>query len=326
MNVNVFPWMYQKTDISVCAHVATWSIIRYFGNKYKNYADVCMGDVIQKTPEYMNRKVPSKGLNLLQIPEILRQFGFSPLVIQQITGKENEFYEELIAYIESGIPLIGVMTKKQHAVSILGHGSINYTLLNQKTGQGLISNSELINSVIINDDNYLPYIEVTKKSLPSQNSLASYNIEDIDYAIVPLYDRMQIEYGVVKTRITDYINTGNLDYISDKVVRIYITSSNSLKKKTLKSDTMNNELKNIIIHLNMPKFVWCVDISSIDEYKNSLNSGRIIIDTTACTFENEPWLLIHNNSDITYKDDGNWMKKSISIDPYKMYENNLREV
>ncbi|MDR3585284.1 MAG: hypothetical protein P4L59_08175 [Desulfosporosinus sp.] len=326
VSVNVFPWMYQETDISVCAHVATWSIIRYYGNKYKNYADACMGDVIEKTPEFMNRKVPSKGLNLLQIPGILRQFGFSPLLIQQQLTKEDEFYDELIAYIESGIPFIGVMTKKHHAVSVIGHGDIDYTLLNQKTGQGLISNSELINSLIINDDNFLPYIEVTKKSAPAQNNVASYNIEDIDYAIVPLYDKMQLEYGFVKIRVNDYINLGNLSYISDKVVRIYITSSNSLKKKTFNSATMNNELKNLILRMNMPKFVWCVDISSIEEYKNSLTSGRMIIDTTASTFDLEPWLLIHDNIEILYKDNGKLMKEDISINPYEIYKNNLREV
>lgn len=316
-----FPWMYQETDISVCAHVATWSIIRYFGNKYKNYADICMSDIIEKTPEYMNRKIPSKGLNLLQIPEILRQFGFSPLLIQK--NNKDEFYNELIAYIESGIPIIGVMTKRGHAISVLGHGNIDYDLLDQKVGQGLIYNSELINSLVVNDDNYLPYIEV-EKSLTKIN--IQYSIEDIDYAVIPLYDKMQLEYGIVEAKITDYINTGHLDYISDKVVRIYITSSNSLKEKALKTTNMNDELKNIILHMNMPKFIWCADISSIEEYKKSLTSSKIIIDTTCCTYESQPWLLIHDNNNIVYYDNGKWMKKDVKISAYDIYTNNLREV
>lgn len=39
MQIKSFPWKSQETDISVCAHTATWTITRYFGNKFRDYAD-----------------------------------------------------------------------------------------------------------------------------------------------------------------------------------------------------------------------------------------------------------------------------------------------
>lgn len=320
--IKAFPWMYQETDISVCAHVATWSVVRYFGNKYKNYTDIRMSNIIESTPDYINRKIPSNGLNLVQITDILREYGFYPLLIQKNPTNKNEFYDELISYIESGIPLIAAMTGKGHAISISGHGQIDYAKITSACDDMILS-SRLINSIFVNDDNYFPYVEIFKNDL---NGLVNYSMEDIDYVIAPLYDRMQLGYRSVVRRITDLIKYTDYDFKGKKVVRIYMTSSNSLKKNTLTSNNMNEDLKTIIINLCMPKFIWCVDISTEDEYVKGLTSGKIIIDTTAGTYEEEPWLLIHDNKKIAYLDEESWKNKSVSIYAYDMYINNLVEV
>lgn len=323
LSIGAFPWMYQETDISVCAHVAVWSVIRYYGNKYKNYADVRMSDIIEMTPEYIDRKIPSRGLNILQIPEILKQFGFSPLLIQKNSNNPDEFYDEVMSYIESGIPLIGVMTQREHAISILGHGQINSSNLNSK---GTILSSRLIESVVVNDDNYLPYIEVYRQASQPTACVVTYAIEDIDFVIAPLYNRMQLGYRAVLRRVTDLFNYGNYGFPNDKVVRIYMTSSRSLKKNILKSNNMNDSLKNIVLRMNMPKFVWCVDIATPTEYCNGLTSSRILIDTTCCTYEESPYLLIHDSKKIVFNDGGVWKSINIDINAYNIYTNNLVEV
>ena len=77
--------MYQETDISVCAHVAVWSIIRYYGNKYNIYADKRMMDIVNETPNGIGRNIPSGGLILTQIAEIFKKNNFHPLIIQKKT-------------------------------------------------------------------------------------------------------------------------------------------------------------------------------------------------------------------------------------------------
>ena len=37
LHVSTVPWMAQDTDISVCAHIAVWSIVNYYAHKYPYY-------------------------------------------------------------------------------------------------------------------------------------------------------------------------------------------------------------------------------------------------------------------------------------------------
>ena len=76
----------------------------------------------------------------------------------------------------------------------------------------------------------------------------------------------------------------------------------------------------------MSKFVWCIDLSEMEEYKNKKVSGKIIIDSTAGTKETEPWILIHNKEQIRYYDvcqDSSNEIKGLQIQPYTEYVHNL---
>lgn len=68
--VAAFPWMSQQRDFSICAHIAAWSIMKYYGNEHTGYKDINIGELVDHTSEQANRKLPSKGLNLQQIAEI----------------------------------------------------------------------------------------------------------------------------------------------------------------------------------------------------------------------------------------------------------------
>lgn len=61
----VFPWMAQDTDIAVCAHVAVWTIVNYYGFKYPEYCRRSIGTIAEQTPPGLGRRVPSEGLDLL---------------------------------------------------------------------------------------------------------------------------------------------------------------------------------------------------------------------------------------------------------------------
>lgn len=128
--IKCFPWMKQEVDISVCAHVAAWTILRYYGNKYHNYADTTMGAIAQKIKGDMGRKTPSNGLTPVQIADLFQEYGFSPIIRGGIKEENSKFLDEIMAYIESGIPIVGFISPKQHAVSIVGHGRINCNLYN----------------------------------------------------------------------------------------------------------------------------------------------------------------------------------------------------
>lgn len=326
VEIKAFPWMYQETDISVCAHVAAWAIIRYYGNKYSIYSDKRMMDIVNYTPNGIGRNIPSKGLALTQIAEILRKNGFHPLILEKRKDDKGEFFQEVYSYIESGIPMVAAITKYGHAVTIVGHGKPKFCNIDSITDK-YISSDKTIDSVIINDDNFLPYLEVWKAG-KAPSKIQKYDLEDIDYVIVPLYDRMMLGYWSVHKSVENLINSNSYDFNAQNVVRIYITSSNSLKNKSKTNNLMDDSLKNIISTIALPKFVWCADIATKDEYKNGLISCRIIIDSTAGTYEENPWLLIQDKNKIVYRDREqyyNYIHQN-NFNAYSIYKNNLEEV
>lgn len=334
LEIRCFPWKRQQTDVSVCAHTAVWTVIRYFGNKYKNYADTTIGDIVEKVENDWGRKTPSLGLNLVQISDLFKQYGLSPLIIGGDKTSSKIFIDEVISYIESGLPVVGFLSPQDHAISIIGHGEIDYDKLDNLDDEpdlldknaNVIPHSKLINSLYVMDDRYFPYREMSK-GLPDKYSDLEYGINELYYAVVPLYNRMQLSYRDVYDRMVVWLKDEEMKWEKINVCRIYITSANSLRKKAIMSDTMPQILKDIIQTLSLPKFVWCIDLAGIENYKKGLTSGRIIVDTTSATLEQEPWIMRHDMYKVQYKDydeDPNFViSKEEDLKPYNIYENNL---
>lgn len=341
MEIRSFPWKSQQTDISVCAHTAFWTVIRYFGSRFKNYADTTIGEIVEKTQNDWGRKTPSLGLTPVQVSDLFKEYGFSPLILQYEKNKDTEFLDEVVAYVESGLPMVGFLYPIKHAISIMGHGAINYKMLDDQTiiesirdkEINVISHSRLVKDLYIMDDNCFPYRKLPF-GLPTQESDVVYSISELEYCVVPLYRRMQLVYSEVYARFATWRKEKVMDWEELCICRIYITSSNSLKREALDSPNMNDTLKDVIISLTMPRFVWCIDLAGIDNYKKNLTSGRVIIDTTAATKEEEPWLLRHDGKRIEFIDIENgdmsgsakFSSVSCEIEPYNIYVHNLTEV
>ena len=341
MEIRSFPWKSQQTDISVCAHTAVWTVMRYFGNKFRNYADTTIGEIVEKTQNDWGRKTPSLGLNPVQVSDLFKEYGFSPLILQHEKDKDTDFRDEVVAYVESGLPMVAFLTPRKHAVSIMGHGIINYDMLKDSAYVkcirdeeiDVISHSKLVKNLYVMDDNSFAYRKMPLE-LPTKNSDVPYGFSELAYCVVPLYRRMQLVYSEVYARFRTWRKAKVMDWEALCVCRIYITSANSLKREAVASKDMNGVLKDIIVNLTLPKFVWCIDLAGIENYTNKLTSGRIIIDTTAATRESEPWILRHDGGRIEYIDiEEADMEKQFSflavqcdIKPYHLYENNLTQV
>lgn len=339
MVIRSFPWKSQETDISVCAHTAAWTVLRYFGNKFRDYADTTIGKVVEHTRNDWGRKTPSLGLTPVQVSDLFKDYGFSPLIIQQ--EKDSYYLEELIAYVESGIPTVGFLYPIKHAISIIGHGTIDYALLDNREAVdemkdaevNIISHSKLIKELYVMDDNGFPYLRMPT-SLPTKESDTVYGLNELKYAVVPLYIRMQLAYSEVYERFRVWRKEQVMDWGELCVCRIYITSAKSLKHEALISSSMNDDLKDVIINLSLSRFVWCIDLSEIGEYKSGLISGRIVIDATAPTLEEDIWLLRHDRKKIEFIDseDGDRINNNMysfietEIEPYELYRNNLKEI
>jgi hypothetical protein len=326
--IRAFPWMAQETDIAICAHSAAWSIVRYFSWKYSHHQDKTLNEIVELTPPYINRRTPSEGLNLLQISTILSDVGFHPLFLNVDAQKES-FLDNIFIYIESGIPVIAaiktVVNGKpfNHAVCLIGHGSVDYTKTLDFNGKQFCLSREFVDSIIAIDDNHLPYVEVSDSA-----SNVKYTLNDIKSVVVPLYEKMFLPADVVLSRIKTLIESKTLNLPSNPIVRPYLTSTRSLKNKAQNNTSMNDQLKEVLLQTPMPRFVWCVDISTEDQYKNGLCCSRVIVDATAGTYDVDPFILSHDDTKCVYYDSSDecWRIHKTVIAPYELYRNNLKSL
>lgn len=323
LSIKAFPAIGQDTEISVCAHAALWSVLRYFSSKY-NYRKRLIADIANQVEEFGLRRTPFNGLSIYEIARVLEKNEFTPIMVAKIKDKEIEFINELYSYVKSGLPVIASINQN-HALTIVGHGELDLSLLSQKT-EKLIFESELVKSFIAIDDNHLPYKQILK--IDPSNNYHTYS--NIDSFIVPLADKMFLTAKMVRERIKPFFNlrTSILNLSETNIVRIFLTSSNSYKKIVRSNFLNNDQLKNLILENEMPKFIWVVEISSIDDHQQNKVSATVIVDPTAGQYDPEPWILLHDNSKFTFYDIFESKFKSIELEnfiSYDMYENNLEK-
>lgn len=195
----------------------------------------------------------------------------------------------------------------------------------------VISHASLVRDFYVMDDNLFPYKKMRIGWADSESDV-DYGSAELKYCVVPLYNRMQLVYNEVYERFRTWMKEKAMDWDTPCVSRIYITSANSLKSEAIKAPDMNDMLVDIILKLSLPRFVWCIDLSTFEEYKKGLTSGRIIVDTTAPTLDEEPWILRHDRNRIEYMDIDERISFSnkcesvkTTIIPYKLYRHNLIE-
>ena len=330
--VNAFPWMKQETDVSVCAHVAMWSILRYYGNRYKGHRDTVMGEIVDMIQSEKGRKIPSRGLTPNQIVDTLDLYNFAPVLLGDEHHKLHYFTNEIIAYIESGIPVIATMNRKRHAITLFGHGSIDYDKLNteldslKEPESNIILHSSLISTVFAVDDNHFPYRQIDT-DLPVSDRKIDYALREINYIIIPYCQKVLLGFNEVYEKFMQIVKENIMHWDGVRICRIYLTSSNSFKEKAVQNDKMHKELKKIILLMDMPRFIWCVDLATIEESRAGLISGRLILDSTVSTQDENPWLLMHDSFCINAIEYGRKLRNSpCKIDPYYLYKNNLQDI
>lgn len=216
ISIRAMPYMQQERVVSVCAHVAIWTILRFFSSRFANSKEYTMGDVVELIKSPQIRKIPSKGLSVEQISTALMDAGFSTIVIRKAKIGYETMMPELIAYIDSGIPVICFSEKKCHAVVACGRSeskiqalsmmedentedfSKRLDLLAEKDNPLIILESRCVDWIIVNDDNRAPYFGISAQpqvKLGQEESVGITNFSQIDFCIVPLYRRMQLSYA-----------------------------------------------------------------------------------------------------------------------------------
>ncbi len=333
LEVKTFPHIMQDTDVTVCAHAVCWMIARYYSEKYTIYPERLSFDIAESIKDFSEgRIIPSRGVTLGQVSEVLTSIGFYPEVfVRDLYEDVSSFYDILYSYVESGIPVVAAMSKKEHAVAILGHGLTRAaTDIMNITDSNFVNTRHCNDSLIINDDNYLPFGSLVVKG-DDRKDLLQHCLDDVDGFVVPLYEKMYLSSENV-LKLYQRLFDGNLLEIAKEkryVIRAFMTSARSYKKSLRDTLHMDDTLRRAQLELPMPKFIWVIELASPMHYDQMKTDYRWIIDATSNQYEKYPFLFIHDSCKMIIHDralSGKLYRVLFSspIEPYGLFESNLR--
>lgn len=286
--INAFPWMQQDANILRCAHISTWSVIRYFSQKYPYYAERTIYELSNFYSTNV-RKVPSRGLTVYEIAQILQEARFSPDIYMDEEIEPRNLRKYLYCFIESGIPYIAGLGKEHHAIAIIGH-NVRKSFCEKNLTNQIIDAGELIDSLICVDDNKLPY--------------SSIKPDDINSAVVPFYEKMFLDIESVYKLLEFYEETFFSNSKEKYIRRVFLTSAKSLKNYIFKynDDTI---YKDIVVNIEMPYFVWVIEYGKIAEFEKNNISRRLIFDATLLSAKQSSFLLCRDGDRCYIKNEEN---------------------
>jgi hypothetical protein len=154
---------------------------------------------------------------------------------------------------------------------------------------GRIETSSIPAQYVVQDDNLIPYRLINLDQPGEHYEEEDCSNYEIDSIVVPLYPKIYLEAVVAKELVIQVLEDGNVgyDFGSDFVFRFYLTSSRSFKNHVAKIADMDIDLKNNILITKMPKFIWCGEIytqEDFDQYDKKA-IGLVVLDATEANQE-----------------------------------------
>ena len=294
-----FPSMAQHTDISVCAHVACWAILRHYSERFTQHGEFLIQDVTRLAAQFdPGGLTPSLGLSVYEAERIFHAAGCFPLLVSKDEEDADGFFAQMLAYLESGFPLFVAMDGQSHAIVAAGHGWRTPTI-EQPAG-----NSHAwpqVEKLLAVDDNLLPYNSVPVGTpAPARDTPHAYTTDDFESFIVPLPEKIYfaaetVELFSLNGLYSTHKDTFDLPSEDNLIRRYFVTTISALRRYARERQSeLGNELVRTIMHLRTAQFVWVVEYASHEQWAKGHIAARAIIDATASPYDEQPVWLSHN--------------------------------
>jgi hypothetical protein len=305
--VEGFPSMDQHNDISVCAHVACWSILRHYSERYSAYREFLTYDITLMAQQFNpGGLVPSKGIEVSHAERILQEAGTFPYLVTRGSGsgQDPSFYQQLIAYVESGFPLFAAMHNKGHAIAIVG---LEWRPPVTTTQPKKRYSWDEVKSLVVIDDTYLPY-------LPVSTMIGSpYHAKDIDAFIVALPEKVYFPADAVDRVAPTLFKLPpdlGLPQENESIIRYFLTTGAAFQRFMRERESeFDSKLLEVVLSLPLSQFVWIVEFATEAQWAIGQISARAVIDATASLREPMPLWLIHSRSQALFFD-----RESVGLD------------
>ncbi|MCC9601915.1 hypothetical protein LOC67_15245 [Stieleria sp. JC731] len=306
-----FPYRTQNDEATVCAHVTMWAVCRYLSTKFQHYRKQLPFDLVEMADRRSGRVIPHHGLTYADYSEMLDRFGCHPVILAnhgygsspfsmtQPTLSDQaafvDFLRDLYSYVESGFPVIA--TFGGHVVSIIGHESQPEEKVHDRISAltGPIHASELVDRYVVMDDNYFPYQFMNRSE--SEPDGYAWTLKDVRGIVVPLPDEAFLRPQDVDRFTEMLLGTDQMKEMIRKsevtgpvIYRPFLATGVSLKQFKLKQliDDPDDLALRYVLVLSLPRFVWCVELSTPELRSKDRAFGEILLDATAGESDLEP--------------------------------------
>ncbi|MFP3042014.1 hypothetical protein LQZ19_09360 [Treponema primitia] len=326
LEVYGYPHVAQDSETHSCAESALWSLTEYFGTKYTQYKPLLPSQIVKNLLDGTDhRLLPSIGLTKHELAKCLQDNGYQCLMYTTITAD----FSLLKLYIESGIPLLLVLGNGSdgHALLAIGHEKkVAYTV---PPGETWVDVSSLDKKIILIDDNFPPYqaVDILKPTAHyAREELHNLTIQSF---IVPLPTHVFLageKAHALLENVLDNPAVGLVRWGGKWITRLLLTGSQSFKKFILEQCGLDIGLKQYLLFLSLPKFIWIAEIYREGEIQQGFSSGLLIIDATGDSKSLTAILWYTIDSNMMTHNGTTWDNEIKSVKPFKMqtYQNNLK--
>jgi len=282
-----FPHASQDNQTITCAETTIWSMLEYFGNKYPEYKPVLPSTIHNILNRYSyKRLMPSEGLTAEQVTFAIRELGFGAVIYGKRKFTKPVLFSLINMYIESGIPIIAVLTDGiiGHAVNIVGRQKIDAKFVTEIEPEEVIDYSRITCKYVYIDDNYPPY-QLAGLDFPCREyyeDMKKWERCQIKSIIVPLYPKIYLEANRARHNVWSYLKSVKigLQRSDTHVVKTYLASSRSYKEYLALNNDLDTDIKEVFLGIPMPKFIWVAEIATIKSFEKNLCDGIIVQDAT----------------------------------------------
>ena len=168
------------------------------------------------------------------------------------------------------------------------------SLIIREDEQGVHFAWDEVKSLVVIDDNYLPYYSVPVTS----DAQAKYSAQDIDAFIVPLPEKIFYPADAIDKLAPNLYNQQLIELPpkEETIIRYFITTGSKFRSFIREQSGLDQKLVETVMKLPFAQYLWIVEFATKTEWQTNKISARAVIDATASIHEAVPLWLFHNKS------------------------------
>lgn len=292
-----FPFAQQASDIAVCAQTACWGVLRHYSQRWSSYREYLLQEVTTLGLAGGAGGIrSSRGLSFQEMERILVEAGTYPLRVRQDLGDRGCFQRELFAWLESGFPVVAMLDRQVHAISLIG---LTGSALQSSPAPGQLARWSHVSGVVAMDDGRTPYWVAPLDKVLAPAWPRGFALDDVNSVVVPLPEKLTYPCAAVDDLAADFAASPpeHFEELLSKgcAVRYFVTTASALRRFALENQSaLPPELYALYMRTELPQFVWIVELSGPQTAPQNHVDYRLVVDATAARYEEFPVFFAHS--------------------------------